>query len=193
MQALLHSVSPTLQQATANPHLFQRFLDTHGQAWVIPLFVPSKSLFPQSCVSSGSSMVGLMVTSSKRAYATPRSAAPRAPGPCSRPLLTCTSAGDTQTLKGRSGSVSVGFLGVHKVLFEPSECLWRVWVLILNEISPFLPSCWGFSFVLGHGVSFFGGIQCSAVHGYSTASCNFGVLEGDECMFFYSATLLNVS
>ena len=33
----------------------------------------------QFCVSSGSSMVGLMVTSSKRAYATPRSAAPRPP------------------------------------------------------------------------------------------------------------------
>ena len=30
-------------------------------------FVPSKSLFPQSCVNSGSSVVGLMVTSSKRA------------------------------------------------------------------------------------------------------------------------------
>ena len=42
------------------------------------LFVPSKSLFPLSCVSSGGSMVGLMVTSSKRAYAIPRSAAPRA-------------------------------------------------------------------------------------------------------------------
>ena len=34
------------------------------------LFVPSKSLFPQSCVSSDGSMVGLMVTFSKRAYAT---------------------------------------------------------------------------------------------------------------------------
>ena len=34
------------------------------------LSVPSKSLLPQPCVSSGSSMVGLMVTSSKRAYAT---------------------------------------------------------------------------------------------------------------------------
>ena len=45
------------------------------------LFVPSKSLFPQSCVSFGSSMVGLMVTSSKAAYAIPRSAAPRAPAP----------------------------------------------------------------------------------------------------------------
>ena len=45
------------------------------------LFVPSKSLFPQSCVSSGGSMVALMATSSKRAYAIPRSAAPRAPAP----------------------------------------------------------------------------------------------------------------
>ena len=45
------------------------------------LFVPSKSLFPQSCVSSGSSMAGLMATSYKRAYATPRSAVPRAPVP----------------------------------------------------------------------------------------------------------------
>ena len=43
------------------------------------LFVPSKSPLPQSCVSSGSSMVGMMVTSSRRAYAIPRSAAPRAP------------------------------------------------------------------------------------------------------------------
>ena len=45
------------------------------------LFVPSKSLFPQSCVNSGSSMVGLMATSSKRAYAIPKSAAHRAPVP----------------------------------------------------------------------------------------------------------------
>ena len=45
------------------------------------LFVPSKSLFPQSCVSSGRSMVELMATSSKRAYAIPRYAAPRVPVP----------------------------------------------------------------------------------------------------------------
>ena len=43
------------------------------------LFVPSNSLFPQSWVSSGSSTVGLMATSSKRAYAIPKSAVPRAP------------------------------------------------------------------------------------------------------------------
>ena len=46
-------------------------------SWVLvhkALFLPSKGLFPQSCVSSGSSMVGLMATASKRVYAIPRSA-----------------------------------------------------------------------------------------------------------------------
>ena len=39
----------------------------------------SQEFVSHSCVSSGCSMVGLMVTSSKRVYAIPRSAAPRAP------------------------------------------------------------------------------------------------------------------
>ena len=93
MHALPHSVPLTLQQATVNPHLCWRLLDTHRQICVNllwghrsfllgpgvqqVLFVPTKSLFPQSCVSSGGSVVGLMVTPSKRAYAIPRSAAPR--------------------------------------------------------------------------------------------------------------------
>ena len=74
-----------------------RLLDTHRLVWVSLLlghcsfllgpgahkllFVPFKSLFLQCCVSSGISMVGIMVTSSKRAYATPRSTAPRGPAP----------------------------------------------------------------------------------------------------------------
>ena len=107
-------------------------------------------------------MVGLMVTSSKKAYAiycVTQVCCMQSPHPCSKPLLTHASAGDTQTLKGRSGSVSVGSLGpgAHRVLFEPSEHLWRVWGLIINAISPLLMSCWGFSFALGCGVSFFGG------------------------------------
>ena len=90
--------------------------------------------------------------------------------PCSRPLLTHTSTGDTQILKGRSGSVSVESPGVHKVLFEPSECFWQVWSLFLNAISPLLPSCWGFSFALGREVySFFAEIQHSPVDGCSVA------------------------
>ena len=49
----------------------------------------------------------------------------QSPCPHSRPLLTHASAGDTQTPKGRSGSVSVGFLGpgIHKVLLEASKHL----------------------------------------------------------------------
>ena len=85
--------APTLQQVTTDPHLCRRLLDTHGQVlWghcsflLGPgvhkfLFVPSKSLSAQSCVSSGGSMVGLMATSSKKAYAVPRSTASRAPAP----------------------------------------------------------------------------------------------------------------
>ena len=38
-------------------------------------------------------------------------------------------------------------------LFDFSECLWQVWCLILNLILPLLPSCRGFSFVLGCGVT----------------------------------------
>ena len=144
----------------------------------------------------GSSMVALMATSFKRASATgfvTQVSCTRSPWPFGRPLLTCTSAGDTQILKDKSGSVSVGSLGpgVHKVLFESSKHLWWVWGLILNEISPFLPSCRGFSIALGCGVSLFGGIQHSAVKGYSAASCNFGALTGDERKSF--STILSKS
>ena len=116
----------------------------------------------------------------------------QSPCPCGRPLLTCTSTGDTQTVKGRSGSVSVGSPGVHKILFEPSECVWWVWGLILNVIFLILLSCWGFSFALRHGVSFFGGIQHSPVDGCSAMSFNFGDLTGeDEYMSFYSTIFLS--
>ena len=48
----------------------------------------------------------------------------QSPCPYVRLLLTHTITGDTQTLKGKSASDFVGSLGVHKVLFEPSEHLW---------------------------------------------------------------------
>ena len=63
--------------------------------------------------------------------------------------MTHTFAGDTQKLKGRSGSVSVDSPGMHKVWLEPSDHLWWVCSLILNVISSLLPFCLGFSFVLG--------------------------------------------
>ena len=73
----------------------------------------------------------------------------QSPCPCGRPLLTSAS---TQTwlrlsLCGVSGSWCA------QALFEPSECLERVQGLIVNMISLLLPSCWGFSFGLGCGVS----------------------------------------
>ena len=87
--------APNPAAGDIDPHLCWRLLDTQGKVWVSLLwghcsfllgpgvhkilFVPSKSLFPQSCVSSCSSMVGLMATSSKRAYSLPKSAAPRSP------------------------------------------------------------------------------------------------------------------
>ena len=132
MHALLHSVPPTLQQVTANPSFSQSLLGTHVQDWVSllwghcsfllgpgahkVLFGTSKSLFPQSCVSSGDSIVGLMLTSSKRVHAIPRSTTPRAPAPAA---VHCSPIILQETLKHSSDSVSVGSLGpgAHKVYF----------------------------------------------------------------------------
>ena len=109
------------------------------------------------------------------------------PCPCGRPLLIHTFTGDTQALKGKSGSVCVGSFGVPKVLFEPSNRLWWVSDLILNVILPLQPSFWDFSFDLGGRISFFGTTQNSLVDGCSAGSCKFGVLAGeDEHMSFYS-------
>ena len=135
MQTLLHSVPPNLQQSTADPHLCCRLLNTHGQVWVSVLcghwsfllgpgmqkvlFVPSKSLFSQSCVSSGSSMAGLMATSSKRAYAIPRSTASRAPAPVAGH---CSPIPPQETLKHSSLSLcGVSGPGVHKVCLRPQS------------------------------------------------------------------------
>ena len=84
----------------------------------------------------------------------------------------------------------MGSPGAHKILFEPSKHLWWVWGLIRNAISPLLPSCWGFSFALGGGISVFGGIQHASISGCSAVSCNFEVLTGeDERTYFYSTVL----
>ena len=157
---LLHLMPLTLQQATANPSLHWRLLDPNRQVWVSlfcffligpgmqnVLFVPSKSLFPQSCVSSGKSMVGQW-------RPLPRVLMPypgllhQNPAPATGH---CWPIPPQETLKYSKACLtqSVGSPRAHKVLFEPSEHLWQVWVLILNAISPLLPSFWGFSFVLG--------------------------------------------
>ena len=137
-------------------------------------------------------MVGLMVTSSKRAYATgyvTQVAVPRTPAPAAGHFWPVPPQ-ESQTqvwlsLCGVSGSWCT------QVLFEPSKHLWRVWGLIPNMILPLPPFCWGFSFVIGCGLSFFGEIHHSPFDGCSAASCNFGVLTWeDECTSSYSTTLL---
>ena len=113
----------------------------------------------------------------------------QSPCPCGRPLLTCTSAGDNQTLKGRSGSVSVGSPGAHSSCLSPrvslagigfdSNCAFAPPTIILGLL--LWPWTWDI---------FFGGIKHPPVDGYSAASCNSGVLAGeDEHTSFCSTTL----
>ena len=193
---------PTLQQATINTCLHWRLLDTHG--WVSVsllwghcsfllgpdvykvLFLPSKCLFPQSCASSCGSRVRLMATSSKRAYAIPRSAAPRAAAP---EAGHCWSVPSQETPKHSSGQSLWGLCVLVWTRF-----VWVLWAYLVGKgidskcnFTP-LPSCWGFSFALACGVSFFGGIQHSLVNGRSAVTCSFGILTG-ECVSFYSAIL----
>ena len=72
----------------------------------------------------------------------------QSPSRCGSPLLTHTSTGDTPL-----GPCGVSGSWCAQGMFEPSECLWWVRGLIPKVISPLLPSCWGFSFGLGRGVS----------------------------------------
>ena len=128
MRALLHSVSPILQQATADlppcqdpwtltgkssQSLVGSLLLSPGPGVHKVLFVPFNSLFPQSRVSSLGSTLGLKVTSSKRAYAISRAPTPAA--------VHCWPVSPQETLKHSSVSVSVGSLcpGMYKVCLSP--------------------------------------------------------------------------
>lgn len=52
-------------------------------------------------------------------------------------------------------------------------------------------SCWGLSFALGWGASFFGGIQHSRVDICSAVSCGFGVLTGEDRRTSFCSAVLN--
>ena len=150
---------PTLQQATTDPHLHRRFLDTHRRvywgslpfSWVLGhkvLMCPPRVYSPVLCEfwQLYSGVNGDLLQEDLCHTHT------QSPCPCSRPLSTCTSTGDAQTqfylrLCGVCGSWCT------QGLFEPPECLWQEQSLILNANLPFLPSCWGFSFAFGHGIS----------------------------------------
>ena len=135
------------------------------------LYYPSSSLMWDTIVLQfvgrllGGSVVGLMGTSSKRAYATgcvTQICCMQSPCLCDRPLLTCTFTGDTQaqvwlSLCGVSGSwYAQGFvwaLQASLVGMEfDSKCGFATPTILL-----------GLLLALGYGVSFFGGIQHSPV------------------------------
>ena len=135
-------------------------------------------------------MMGLMVTSSKRAYAIPRSAVPRALS-LQQSTADRTSSRNTQTqlwlsLCGVSGSWWA------QGLFEPSERLWQVRGLkFLNTISPPYHLARASHFPLDIAYLFcVGGIQHFPVNGCSAVNCSFRVLAGeDERTSFYSVIL----
>ena len=105
--------APILQQATADSRLCRRLLDLHGQVWVSILWGHcsfllgpgmhlQESISPVLCkfcqlyggVNGDLLQEGLCHT---------QVCCSQSPCPCGRQLLTCTSTGDAQTLKGRSG------------------------------------------------------------------------------------------
>ena len=126
-----------------------------------PLFSPSPPALNLSShhLLSGST-VGLMETSSKRAYATcsvTQVCRIQIPCPCGRLLLTYASA-----LKHWKAGMAHSLWGLW-VLVSTRFCLSPLSIfdrygVCLNMILPLLPSCWGFSFTLGYEVSIFGRI-----------------------------------
>ena len=99
----------------------------------------------QSFVSSGSSMVGLMATSSKRVYAIPKFAASRAP------VSVAVHCWPVPIQESLQHSLSQSLWGAWVLVH--TRFVWRESGLILNVNSPLLLSCLGLSFALGHGVS----------------------------------------
>ena len=108
---LPHSVPPTLQQATADPHLHQRLPDTPGQIWgsllwghcsfllgpgaqgsvcALPECFPVLGKFWQLYVGVNNDLLqeGLCHT---------QVCCSQSPYPCGRPLLTRIASGDTET------------------------------------------------------------------------------------------------
>ena len=73
--------SPGHSWASLGQSLVDSLLLSPGPWYAEDFICSLQESVSQSCVSSGGSVVGLMVISSKRAYAIPRSAAPRSPAP----------------------------------------------------------------------------------------------------------------
>ena len=139
--ALQESVTPACGSFVIKPHWLSKsnslvvlspWMPRLGNLlWALELSQQHKNFFGiivlqfVGCFLSGS-VVGLT-------YCASQVCCSQSPCPCSRPLLICASAGDTQTFKGRSGLVSCGVPG--------SLCtqgfVWALWVSLV---------CVGFDF-----------------------------------------------
>ena len=140
MRTLPHSVPLNLQQATDDPRLHQRLLDTNSQASVGQSFVGSLLLSPGSWCAPGFvcalqesvSLVlckfwwlcsGIKGDLLQEGLCHTQVCCTQSPCPHGRPLLNHTAAGDTQTFKGRSGSVSVGSPDAQGFVWSPQTSL----------------------------------------------------------------------
>ena len=88
--------TPGHSQASLDQSLMGSLLLSSGSWCTQGSVCALQQFLSQSCVWSGNSMVGLMVTSSKRIYYT-QVCCTQSPCPCGSPLLTHTSTGDAQT------------------------------------------------------------------------------------------------
>ena len=138
MHVLLHSLPPTLNQVTTDPHLHGSLLNTPGQSGSVSLgsllispgslctkfcLYPPRVYFPvlcKFCHLYGGVNGDLLQEGLCHAQV----CCSQSPCPCGSPLLTRTSTGYTQT---QFCLTLCGFLGswCSRVLFEPSERLWR--------------------------------------------------------------------
>ena len=133
MNVLLHSVPPALQQATTNPRLCWRLLDTHRQVWVsllwghCSLFLGAGAHKVLLCLPRVYLPVlckfwqlygGVIGDLLQEGLCQPKYAAPRAPVPVA---VYCWPIPPQEMLKHSSISVSVGSLGpgAHKVCLSP--------------------------------------------------------------------------
>ena len=135
----------TVPQVTADPCFCWRLLDTPRQVWVSRswghcsfllgpdvhkvLSVPFKSLFPQSCVSSGGSVLGLMVTSSRGLMPYPGLLHPEP-----LPLRQATADPSLHRLKHSKAGLAQSLMSTRFCLSP--LCLWWVWGDSKRDFAP---------------------------------------------------------
>ena len=111
--------TPGLLRTSLNQSLLGSLLLSSGSWYAQGSVCAHQESVSQFCVSSGGSMVRLMVTSSKRAYAIPKLAAPRGPAPAA---VHCWPILPQETLRHSSVSVSVGLWVLRCTRF-----VWALW------------------------------------------------------------------